>query len=241
MGFFLASVIYLGVLSFKRQKKGEKFGDMFKEVFVVEEKFSYQRVVLGLVAGGLDVLMVWTFTEGYAYAALANLNQGVLMSTYSTVPIIMGLTFWICFGQKCAKHELIGIVFCAGAIVIVAFSKHTGGGAGSISPVGPILLLLLSIFIMCVRNVVVKYELGRTQQEHLADVYQNCYSLVYGLIFLIISIWYFRKHGFNATDYFFYGLLGGAIGNVSEVIGVYANVWGVAGPVSALIETCPLM
>ena len=153
----------------------------------------------------------------------------------------MGLLFWVLFGQTLKKTEMCGILFSVGAILCISLSKLDEQVDGDASPGLAILFIILSVLIYVGRNALIKWELRRSRQENLGDAFQNLFSFIYAVVFLLVSIWYFKTHDFHTTEYWVFGLIGGLLGHLSEVGAVFANSWGVAGPASAIIETCSLI
>lgn len=78
-----------------------------------------------ILFGVLDLLVYWFFIKSYQLAHYAHLNQGILMSIFSLLPIFMSISFFIFFQQHLKKIEILGILLSIGGVIVIAFSKDS--------------------------------------------------------------------------------------------------------------------
>jgi drug/metabolite transporter (DMT)-like permease len=83
------------------------------------------RIVMMAVFGVLDLLVYWFFVKSYQLAHFAHLNQGILMSIFSLLPILMSISFFFFFHQHLKKIEIVGILLSVGGVLVISFSKDS--------------------------------------------------------------------------------------------------------------------
>jgi len=75
------------------------------------------------ICGILDLAVYWFFVKSYYLAHYAHLNQGILMSIFSLLPIMMSISFFFVFHQGLKKVEILGIILSIAGVIVIAFSK----------------------------------------------------------------------------------------------------------------------
>lgn len=74
------------------------------------QKLNTSRVLVTAILGLQSLFQRWTFYESYYYAALSNLNNGVLMSIFCGKAVISSVLFYIFFSQTLHQVEIVGVL-----------------------------------------------------------------------------------------------------------------------------------
>lgn len=73
-------------------------------------KIYWPRVIVTLFLGFQSTIQRYLVASGYYYGSEANINNGVLTCVYSMKSIFSSIIFFVMFGQRLLKLELIGIL-----------------------------------------------------------------------------------------------------------------------------------
>ena len=109
------------------------------------------RLLVLALFGAIDLVVYWFFVKAYQLAHYARLNQGILMSIFSLLPILMSISFYFFFKERLKKIEILGIILSIAGVLIIAFSKENpkfANEADFVHPIWSILALIVSLLLI---------------------------------------------------------------------------------------------
>ena len=68
------------------------------------------------------LLICMTFVS-FKYAALAEINQGVIASLFTSGVIFTSILFYYIYGEKLTCKDVVGIVIIIAGVALIGFSK----------------------------------------------------------------------------------------------------------------------
>lgn len=184
-------------------------------------KVMKMRVFSMTICGLLDLGVYWFFVKSYQLAHFAHLNQGILMSIFSLLPIMMSISFFFVFGQGLKKVEILGIVLSVAGVIVIAFSKEQpiyANEAGFVHPIWSILALIVSLTLIVIRYTLFKYEVERVPGAN-TSILRSVVVVFTGIPILIASITYWGIQGL-VWRFFLVGFFAGVISNISNNLGL---------------------
>lgn len=117
----------------------------------------------------LDLLIIFSMIKSYQMAERAHLNQGILMSVFSLLPIFMAVAFLIVFKEPLHLCQGLAIIFSITGIILIIFSrskKESEIDEGFVHPIWSILLMIQTLIFMTMRSTVIKHEVRRLHDLH---------------------------------------------------------------------------
>lgn len=252
----ISSICFLTYEAIQSKKNGNGTWGWLVDSFTIKEKSSEQpllgfakpakrrlmktRLFMMLLFGVLDLVVYWFFIKSYQLAHFSHLNQGILMSIFSLLPILMSISFFFFFHQHLKKIEIIGIFLSVGGVLVIAFSKDSpefASQAEFVHPIWSILAMLASLIFIVIRYTIFKYEMQRVPDSiNNASVLRSLVTMITGIPLLIIAIIYWSFVSFS-LKFLLIGGLAGIICNIANNFGLLATVMSKGGPATAVIET----
>ena len=203
-----------------------------------KRKIMKTRVFNMVICGLLDLGVYWFFIKSYYLAHYAHLNQGILMSIFSLLPIMISISYFFVFKQHLKKIEIIGIILSVAGVIVIAFSKEHPMYTSEVDfvhPIWSILALIVALTLIVTRYTLFKYEVERVPGAN-TNILRSFVALMTGFPILLAAAIYWSFDGFS-WRYLFVGCFAGIIANISNNFGLQATVIAKGGPATAVIES----
>lgn len=205
--------------------------------------FAQQAFIVFLLVG-VKLLVYWASIESVFYSLKANVNVGVVLSLYLLRPTCSAIVFYLLFGQKLMKEEIIAFILCIISIIFITTSKSSGTPEQESQFKYFIISLLLKFFCMAMtvsKNVIMRMFFVEGHKQLKVVSVQNNINLCVALPlcgWLLLEMY----TGFEFENiHLFIGSMGGIINMLISFTGVYAVVKGKAGSAEVLIGTSIIM
>ena len=118
--------------------------------------------------------------------AVANLNNGIIMTILDSKPFFSSVAFYFLFNQRLEIFEFIAMGILVVSVILIGFSSYESHSEdnhqNTIYIIISMLLLVGSTFLVSVRIVIMKYFLAYGNNQVNISAFSNIYSLVQNLI-----------------------------------------------------------
>ena len=107
----------------------------------------------------IHIAITVTMTLTFQYSDRSGINSGIISSIFSTCIVYTPLIFYVLYGQRLTKQDILGCLIVIGSVVLIAF----GGGhsktdpSDSVSISVPILFALLVGLILSIQTLNFNY------------------------------------------------------------------------------------
>lgn len=82
----------------------------------------------------MQCLVYFTVFYTMEFAFKAGVNQGIIASLFSTSIVFSSVTFYFLYQEKLSSRHLTGLIFMAGAVVLISFGKTEDKGVSKYTP-----------------------------------------------------------------------------------------------------------
>ena len=91
----------------------------------VSRKIFHWEAFWGIVIRGLNhmLLICMTFVS-FKYATLAQINQGVIASLFTSGVIFTSVLFYFIYQEALTKKDLFGVIFIMAGVAMIGFGKE---------------------------------------------------------------------------------------------------------------------
>ena len=115
-GAFPLCVFALSMVSlFSKRRDGHYFSWLRKEYFAKESgAFIWKNLFSMLALVVVDFVSYFFYVYSYKFALEENINQGIIMSVFSFIPVFIAIAFYFAFGQKLKIFEVTRLCKCLG-------------------------------------------------------------------------------------------------------------------------------
>lgn len=186
-----------------------------------KRKIMKMRVLNMTICGLLDLGVYWFFIKSYYLAHYAHLNQGILMSIFSLLPIMISIAYFFVFQQHLKKIEIVGIILSIAGVIVIAYSKESPvyyNETTFVHPIWSILSLIVALAFIVIRYTLFKYEVERVKGAN-TNILRSFVTLCTCVPIFIASIVYWSIEGVS-WRFIFVGFLVGVIANIANNLGL---------------------
>ena len=244
---FASCAFFLHRMNMAYSKRGRYF--KWSDLYILNSNTG--RIKWGTVVGlllyslmyqGGNILTILAFQ----YSSLSGVNQGIIISIYSMVPIWSAAIAYYVYKEKLQWNHCIGMVMLSLCMALISLSniydkdtrvQQPPPNASELeiltyNPSFPVCLALVATFLLGINMNLVKYY---DRKGFPADVFAYaCYGFT-NFIQALISFIVFYYYGFNFT-FFIFGFCGSFLNTLGLVFVALAVSSGLSGPSSALVN-----
>lgn len=93
-------------------------------------KFNWTKALGPLLRGCVQILIFFSVVFTMQYAYLAQVNQGVISSLFTTSIVFSAIIFYFKYDEVLSMRHVVGICFFIGAVALISIGKHAGTKGG---------------------------------------------------------------------------------------------------------------